>query len=60
TEQRVRERVRFAGTGYEVERGDSLSKIAREHGMSLAQLLRLNPQITDISRIKIDQIIKVK
>ncbi|MCR5753802.1 MAG: LysM peptidoglycan-binding domain-containing protein [Acetatifactor sp.] len=43
-----------------MERGDSLSKIAREHGMSLAQLLRLNPQITDSSRIKVGQKIRLK
>ncbi|MCR5754863.1 MAG: discoidin domain-containing protein [Acetatifactor sp.] len=60
TERRVNERVRFSGTGYEVEKGDSLFKIARRNNMSLAQLLQLNPQIKDSSKLQVGQKIHLK
>ena len=34
-------------SGYTVERGDTLSGIAREHGLSLAELTAANPQINN-------------
>jgi spore coat assembly protein SafA len=34
-------------SGYTVERGDTLSGIAREHGVSLAELTAANPQINN-------------
>lgn len=36
---------------YTIRRGDTLSALARQHGTTLTELLRLNPQITDPNRI---------
>ncbi|WKK23019.1 LysM peptidoglycan-binding domain-containing protein [Streptomyces olivoreticuli] len=44
---------------YTVRSGDSLSAIARAHGMSLARLLALNPDITDPDVIAAGQVLKV-
>ncbi|MEU1353896.1 LysM peptidoglycan-binding domain-containing protein [Streptomyces cinnamoneus] len=44
---------------YTVRSGDSLSAIARAHGMSLARLLALNPSITDPDVIAAGQVLKV-
>lgn len=52
-----------AGTGsnYQtVVRGDTLSRIALRNGMSLSQLLALNPEITNPGRIRIGQLIRVR
>lgn len=38
---------------YIVKAGDTLSKVAMRNGITLAQLLQANPQITDPNRIKI-------
>ena len=42
-----------------VKQGDSLSKIARDHKITLQQLLKVNPQIKDADRISIGQEIKL-
>ncbi|MBT2383860.1 LysM peptidoglycan-binding domain-containing protein [Streptomyces sp. ISL-11] len=44
---------------YTVRSGDSLSAVARAHGMSLARLLALNPGITDPDVIAAGQALKV-
>lgn len=44
---------------YTVQAGDTLSKIASRNGLTLAELLRENPQITDPNRIKLGDIINV-
>lgn len=41
--------------GYEVQAGDTLSKIASKNKMSLNQLMALNPQIKNINNISIGQ-----
>ena len=38
---------------YYVKKGDTLSKIAKEHNMSLAKLVSYNPQIKDINKINV-------
>jgi LysM repeat protein len=38
---------------YVVKPGDTLSKIAKQNGITLNQLLKLNPQITDPNKIKV-------
>ena len=42
---------------YFVHSGDTLSSIAKENGMSLAKLVSLNPQIKDINKIYVGQVI---
>ncbi|HYK20232.1 MAG TPA: LysM peptidoglycan-binding domain-containing protein [Pyrinomonadaceae bacterium] len=42
---------------YTIKSGDTLSKIAQRNGVSLAQLLQANPQITDPNNIKVGQVI---
>src|SRR5215213_8496277 len=44
---------------YKVKAGDSLTKIAKRNGISLAQLLKANPQITNPDRIKVGQIVNL-
>jgi LysM repeat protein len=44
---------------YTVRRGDSLSRIAASHKVSLAQLIAANPQIDNPDLIHPDQIIKL-
>jgi murein DD-endopeptidase MepM/ murein hydrolase activator NlpD len=44
---------------YTVKPGDTLSKIAMRNGVSLAQLLEVNPQITNANNIKVGDIINV-
>lgn len=44
---------------YTVQRGDTLSGIARRFGVSLADLLRANPQIDDPDRISPGQVINI-
>src|SRR5215204_5365620 len=44
---------------YVVKAGDTLSKIASRNGVSLAQLLTSNPQITDPNKIRIGDVINV-
>jgi len=45
---------------YTVVAGDVMWKIAMDHGMTLSQLLALNPQITNANLIEIGQVINVK
>ena len=49
-----------APSQYEVKSGDSLSKIAKEQGKSLEDILKLNPEIKNPDRIKPGQKIKTK
>lgn len=44
---------------YTVKPGDTLSKIAVRNGVSLAQLLQANPQITDPNKIRVGDVINV-
>lgn len=44
---------------YKVKPGDTLSKIAKRNGISLAQLLKANPQITNPDRIQVGQIVNL-
>ena len=44
---------------YTVKAGDTLSKIAMRNGVSLAQLLQANPQITNPNNIKVGDIVNV-
>ncbi len=44
---------------YTIKAGDSLSVIARNHQTTLANLLKLNPSITDVNRIFIGQKVNV-
>jgi len=44
---------------YKIKPGDTLSKIAKRNGISLAQLLKANPQITNPDRIQIGQLINL-
>ncbi|WP_017303937.1 cell wall hydrolase [Spirulina subsalsa] len=44
-------------THYRVKTGDSLSKIARDYGLSLPSLLALNPQIRNPHIIQVDDVI---
>ena len=48
-----------ASSTYTIKAGDSLSVIARNHRTTLADLLKLNPAITDVNRIFIGQKINV-
>ncbi len=44
---------------YKVKAGDNLSKVAKRNGISLAQLLKANPQITNPDKIKVGQLINL-
>jgi len=44
---------------YKVKAGDNLSKVAKRHGISLAQLLKANPQIKNPDKIKVGQLINL-
>lgn len=45
---------------YTVNKGDNLSKIARRNGMTVAQILKLNPQIKNPNIIFVGQKIRIK
>ena len=47
-------------TYYTVVNGDTMSKIAKKYGTSLAELKKINPQITNINKIYVGQKIRVK
>ena len=49
----------LTAAAYEVRKGDTLSKIAQDAGLSTAALLKLNPEITNPSKIQIGQNIKL-
>ena len=40
---------------YRIKPGDTLAKIAKRNGISLAQLLKANPQITNPDKIQVGQ-----
>jgi hypothetical protein len=42
-----------------VQPGDTLSKIAKRNGISLAQLLQANPQITNPNKIQVGQVVNL-
>jgi LysM repeat protein len=44
---------------YKVVKGDTLSAIAKRYNMTLAQLKKLNPQITNPNVIKVGQIVNI-
>ena len=44
---------------YVVKPGDTLSKIAKQNGVSLAQLLRANPQIKDPNRVSVGAVLNL-
>jgi len=44
---------------YTIKPGDTLSKIAMRNGVTLAQLLQANPQVTDPNKIKVGDVINV-
>ena len=44
---------------YKVKAGDNLSKVAKRYGISLAQLLKANPQIKNADRIQVGQLINL-
>jgi len=44
---------------YTVKAGDTLSKIAARNGLTLAQLLQANPQITDANRINVGDVVNL-
>ena len=45
---------------YEVKSGDNLSKIAKQHGKSVDDIVKLNPEIKDPNKIQPGQKIKTK
>ena len=45
---------------YIVKKGDTLSKIAKANGITLATLLRINPEITNANKIYVGQKIRIK
>jgi len=44
---------------YKVKAGDNLSKVAKRYGISLAQLLKANPQIKNPDKIRVGQLINL-
>jgi murein DD-endopeptidase MepM/ murein hydrolase activator NlpD len=44
---------------YRVQPGDTLSKIAKRNGISVAQLLKENPQITNPDKIQVGQVVNL-
>lgn len=51
TTAKPKEKVVYSEDQYTVQAGDSLSAIARKNNLSLAELLRRNPQITNAGKI---------
>ena len=44
---------------YKIKPGDTLSKVAKRNGISLAQLLKANPQITNPDKIQVGQVVNL-
>jgi murein DD-endopeptidase MepM/ murein hydrolase activator NlpD len=44
---------------YKIKPGDTLSAIAKRNGISLAQLLKANPQITNPDKIQVGQVVNL-
>lgn len=59
TDQMVNEKV-AVGESYRVQGGDTISKIARRYGMSVAKLLALNPEVTNANFIRVNQVLRLK
>lgn len=45
--------------GYTIQRGDTLTRIASDHGTTVSSLLRLNPQIEDPNQIQAGQMLRI-
>lgn len=45
---------------YTVVKGDTMSKIAKAHGLTLAKLKKLNPQITNVNLIHVGDKVRIK
>lgn len=60
TEKAVETPQAQSQTYYTVVKGDTMSKIAKKYGISLATIKKLNPQITNINKIYVGQKIRVK
>jgi len=50
----------FSYNTYIVQPGDTMGRIAARHGLTLGQLLNLNPAITNPNRIRVGQVIRVR
>lgn len=48
------------GSEYIVQANDTMSKIAKKNGVTLAELKEMNPQVKNINRIRVGQVLKVK
>ena len=59
TVKAVKESVVFKGASYAAKAGDTLSGIAVKHKITLAELIRKNPQIKNINKIKVGQTIHI-
>jgi len=44
---------------YTIQRGDTLTRIASDHGTTVSSLLRLNPQIEDPNQIQAGQVLRM-
>ena len=51
--------VGFVGRSYLLQEGESLSEFAVRHGVTVALLLDLNPEITNVDLVKAGQVIRV-
>ena len=51
--------VGFVGRSYPLSEGESLSEFAVRHGVTVALLLELNPEITNVDMLKAGQQILV-
>ena len=58
TIEAVKETAGLHDSGYKVKAGDTLTKIAAKHRISLAELIRKNPQIKDNNKIRLGQTIR--
>lgn len=59
TVETFRERM-VQGTRYQVAKGDNLTAIARKHGMSLAELMEMNPTLNTQAKLALGQNLDVK
>ena len=48
-----------AGNSYRVMSGDTLSSIAKRYGVSISELLKLNPEIRNANMIHVNQLIRL-